>query len=272
MEKYVPNYYHKFRCIADKCKHSCCVGWEIDIDSDTMDFYNTLGKDFLKNIDGNPPHFILKGERCPFLNDKNLCEIISNYGEEALCDICYMHPRFCNEYDDFLEMGLGLACEEAASIILSEEEKFTIKTPLLNDFFIKRQEIFDTLQNREKNIIERLLSLSPEAFKIPLYETFFPLERLDDTWTELLESIKDYKFNPDIFEKYPIPFEQISCYFVFRHMREDNFENALKFTVLSVLLIGALCEKTNEELPEIARAFSSEIEYSESNLKTFMEE
>ena len=33
----VPNYYDKFKCIADRCKHSCCIGWEIDIDDDTME-------------------------------------------------------------------------------------------------------------------------------------------------------------------------------------------------------------------------------------------
>ena len=26
----VPSYYKDFKCIADKCRHSCCIGWEID--------------------------------------------------------------------------------------------------------------------------------------------------------------------------------------------------------------------------------------------------
>ncbi len=272
MEKCVPNYYHKFKCIADKCKNSCCIGWEIDIDADTMELYKTLGDDFLKNIEGNPPHFILKaGERCPFLNDNGLCEIISSYGEDALCDICYMHPRFCNEYENFLEMGLGLACEEAARLILSEEEKFSVPTPLSNDFFKKRQEIFDILQDRSKSIKERLLVLSEDAFKVPLYETFMPLERLDDKWTEMLESIKDYKSEFEIFEKFPVPFEQLGCYFVFRHLKEDNIKSVLKFTVLSVLLIGSLCEKNDKALDEIARMYSTEIEYSEENIQTLVE-
>ena len=32
MKIIAPNYYPAFRCIADKCRHSCCIGWEIDID------------------------------------------------------------------------------------------------------------------------------------------------------------------------------------------------------------------------------------------------
>ena len=32
----VPRYYSDFKCIADKCRHSCCVGWEIDVDERTL--------------------------------------------------------------------------------------------------------------------------------------------------------------------------------------------------------------------------------------------
>ena len=28
-----------FRCIADACRHTCCKGWEIDIDPDTRAKY-----------------------------------------------------------------------------------------------------------------------------------------------------------------------------------------------------------------------------------------
>ena len=32
MQIIVPDYYKEFSCIADHCRHSCCIGWEIDID------------------------------------------------------------------------------------------------------------------------------------------------------------------------------------------------------------------------------------------------
>ena len=35
----VPSYYKTFQCIADKCEHSCCIGWEIDIVEDSYDYY-----------------------------------------------------------------------------------------------------------------------------------------------------------------------------------------------------------------------------------------
>ena len=147
MQKIFPNYYKKFKCIADKCRHSCCIGWEIDVDEDTLDYYNTLdselGDRIRKSIEGDTPHFALgEGERCPFLNTRGLCDIISELGEGGLCDICRLHPRFCNFYDGFTEIGLGLCCEEAARIVLTETEKFSLDLPEAAknmSFFAERQ-------------------------------------------------------------------------------------------------------------------------------------
>ena len=146
MLEVVPNYYNKFKCIAERCKHNCCIGWEIDIDYETMQIYNSLdgelGEKIRNNIEGDIPHFVLQeGDSCPFLNKNGLCDIICEYGEDALCDICYLHPRFRNFYLSFEEIGLGLCCEEAARIILSEEEIFSISYPE-NIFFQTKKKSF----------------------------------------------------------------------------------------------------------------------------------
>ena len=36
MKLRIPSYYEEFSCIADKCKDNCCIGWEIDIDEETI--------------------------------------------------------------------------------------------------------------------------------------------------------------------------------------------------------------------------------------------
>ena len=41
-----PNYYKKFRCIAGDCRDNCCIGWEIDVDGDTLRKYEKIGGDF----------------------------------------------------------------------------------------------------------------------------------------------------------------------------------------------------------------------------------
>ena len=46
----VPNFYNSFHCIADRCKDSCCIGWEIDIDEDTYDYYQQVDGEFGKRL------------------------------------------------------------------------------------------------------------------------------------------------------------------------------------------------------------------------------
>ena len=96
-----PIFYSRFKCIANACKHSCCFGWEIDVDEDTVDYYRGIDGDLGKKLDENiicendEYHFRLtEEERCPFLRQDGLCEIILDLGEDGLCDICALHPRF----------------------------------------------------------------------------------------------------------------------------------------------------------------------------------
>ena len=283
MKEIFPNYYNEFKCIADRCKHSCCVGWEIDIDEDTMDLYNSLEGELAEklraNITGDVPHFVLKdGERCPFLKSDGLCEIICEYGDGALCDICALHPRFSNFYDDFTETGLGLCCEEAARLILTYQDKFSIAVPSLvqNDgFFKERKEVFDILQNREVSVLERFKILSEKyGLKFDfsgkeLYDFFMSLERLDKGWEEELEKLRRVE-NTQIFERADLQifFEQLACYFVFRH-----FDKGVGFVLLSCYVVGIICTKYNsiEEMLDVARMYSSEIEYSDENLYTLFD-
>ncbi|MBE7033290.1 MAG: hypothetical protein E7406_03585 [Ruminococcaceae bacterium] len=120
-----PCYYDDFICKADKCSDNCCIGWEICIDGETAQKYAAVKGDFGKrlreNIDfSQEASFILKGERCPFLNERNLCDIIINMGKDSLCQICRDHPRYFEWYGNVKEGGIGLSCEEAARLILTD--------------------------------------------------------------------------------------------------------------------------------------------------------
>lgn len=119
----VPAYYNSFKCTADKCTDNCCIGWEIDIDTDTAEYYSSVEGEFGKRLRENisdENSFILKGERCPFLSSRNLCDIIINCGEEHLCQICRDHPRYFEWYGNIKEGGIGLSCEEGARLILTD--------------------------------------------------------------------------------------------------------------------------------------------------------
>jgi lysine-N-methylase len=51
----LPAFYDEFFCIAGECKHSCCMGWEIDIDDVTAAKYlkekSPFGEKLRENIE-----------------------------------------------------------------------------------------------------------------------------------------------------------------------------------------------------------------------------
>jgi len=119
MKKIMPDFHAEFACIGGTCTDNCCIGWEIDIDRNTLAKYRAMEGDFgdmlRQNIEGDPPHFrLVEHERCAMLNEDNLCRIILHGGEELLCEICDQHPRFRGQYGERLEVGAGICCEVAA--------------------------------------------------------------------------------------------------------------------------------------------------------------
>ena len=140
----VPSYYKTFQCIADKCEHSCCIGWEIDIDEDSYDYYmgidGALGerlKEQTVTEDGEHSFVLQKNGWCPFLDQNKLCDIYSELGEEALCEVCTEYPRFVVEYGDVREKSLSVSCEEVGRIIFSDEDKMHYEDIELPDLGIE---------------------------------------------------------------------------------------------------------------------------------------
>ena len=177
----MPVYYKDFRCIADKCRDNCCIGWEIDIDEKTACLYEGTGGEFGERLRdniavGESRSFILgENERCPFLNSGNLCDIILNMGEESLCYICREHPRYYEWYGDIKEGGVGLACEEAARLILGSKAPFSYYETEIDeesDCYPERG-LFRLLENARETIISRLsdekLSIKKRLRDIVLY-------------------------------------------------------------------------------------------------------
>lgn len=130
----VPDFYQDFSCIADKCTDSCCIGWEIDIDEDTYDYYyhlpGELGERFRKKVfeteDGEYGLRLDERGRCPFLDQKNLCDICSAYGEEALSEVCTEYPRTTIAYGDVIQKCLGLSCVEAGRMVFEREDSIRL--------------------------------------------------------------------------------------------------------------------------------------------------
>lgn len=302
-----PDYYNEFKCINKKCKHNCCIGWEIDIDEDTFDFYKSIkgefGERLRQNIDiSDTPHFVLgEKERCPFLNKENLCDIIITLGADNICDICKEHPRFHNELPTRTESGLGLCCEEAARIILGKKEKVKL---IFSGDEVEKEEIIDlrdkvisVLQNRNKPIDKRITEIydcfgvTKVKFDLKKWvDIFLSLERLDDGWTEILLLLKqniataDFNGFKEYIKKRESEYEQLLVYIIYRYFANSfdikEAQLAVAFAELVYRLIfsiGAVIFTLNGDFNfndqiETVRMFSSEIEYSDENLNIIFEE
>ena len=68
--------YDSFKCIADKCRFTCCSGWDINIDINTYEKWNKENNKFnnmlnkLNFVDENNIIVNKKiSDSCPFLDD-----------------------------------------------------------------------------------------------------------------------------------------------------------------------------------------------------------
>lgn len=290
MKLYAPAYYQEFSCIADRCRHSCCIGWEIDVDEDSLSFYEDLEGDYAdtirRSIDrSDVPHFSLgTHDRCPHLDNRGLCRIISNYGHEALCDICREHPRFYHQTPHGMEVGLGLSCEAACRVVLGSDafaqmveiedlegepdtEAFDA-TPL-------RTRIFALLQDPALPYIARLAQISAEfGVSADKYsdnawcKMLCELEYLDEQHRALFML---YNTDAEVLPAQKYLLARALAYFVYRHCSdttdESDFAVSLGLALFLERLLASLIAAGHDAL-DAARIISEEIEYSEDNTES----
>lgn len=302
MQTCVPTYYAKFSCKAGACRHSCCFGWEIDIDPHSLEYYRSVGDGFGERLRENiineddSAHFRLgDDERCPFLNDRGLCDIYINLGEDRLCQICSDHPRYRNYIGARCEVGLGLACEAACELILSQTEptgwvtvhddgEDSAVSEWETELLAKRAEVISIIQDRTKPIDERVHGILAMLGADDVWfgrsadewrEFFLTLERLDGTWDEMLTRLTAE--NAAWHDANDLIWENLFVYFVNRHVTsasdEWDLSARLSFAVLSYAVIRTIsCGRDLCDIAEAARMYSSEVEYSEDNTDTLLDE
>ena len=259
--------------------------------------------------EADPPCFVLTpDERCPFLNRNGLCDLITELGEDSLCHICADHPRFRNVLPDRVELGLGLCCEAAARLVLSQTElteiqelspaeaardRYTREEPEINEGLSRwglrlRENSLHIAQNRGYSIGARadyMVNVLGYGRSYPDFsyaewaEILLDTEELDPSRRELFASLTTLTDSPDkeLTREWGIPYEKLLCYFLYRYLANEGrsfmewgFITRIGFAVLSTILVHAMARATGqtslEGLCEIARVYSSEVEYSEENL------
>jgi lysine-N-methylase len=193
----MPLYFKEFQCIGGVCEDNCCIGWDVEIDQKTYHKYQKtkdkeLSQAFRNFIYENPDSYdrnvdyaiveLGKNNRCPFLNEQQLCRIQAKLGHDFLSNVCAAYPRYANEINGVTEYSLNVSCPEAARLVLANRQglafsmerydpspkiiiNFVVDTGkhagnIMVEYFMElRNFTISLLQNRKYPLWERILLL-----------------------------------------------------------------------------------------------------------------
>ena len=294
-----PTFYKTFKCIAGDCPDSCCQGWEVDADSDSLEYYKTLDNslEIKKRIDSvlskdefdNTIFTLAPKKRCPFLNDENLCDMHIAIGGEHSPYTCRTFPRFIYDFGATREIGISFSCP-VASDMMYNTESFDFETdinsdlPTLNDidaekYFLLykgRAEAYKIAKDKNKSIRERLndlldlgVLLQEKLFPydeggddIAFFDVFKNPELINPEWKEKVENFS-LKQVSDTQSN-----ENILMYFLYKYLMQavydDDALSKIKMAVLGVLINTYFGEDS-----WTVHLWSKETEHSQYNMDRY---
>lgn len=296
-----PIFYKNFKCIAGDCPDSCCQGWEVDADEDSLEYYKSLSPDLeiKKRIDSvldkdefdNTIFRLAPKKRCPFLNDKNLCDMHIAIGGEHTPYTCRTFPRFIYDFGGVREIGLSFSCPVAADMMYKFDERWTFEeeindeAPSLNDidaqwyFLLKktREKIMDILFDENVDIKNKILKIVDIASflqkennvkqenlcdGISFKDVFINPELINSEWEEKVENIIEKPIentNSNV---------NICAYFIYKYFMQAVFD----FDVLSkikMMIIGVLVNTYFGGDSWTVHLWSKETEHSQYNMERY---
>lgn len=145
-----PEYYDNFKCIADKCPLTCCQEWKIYVDDDTLLQWKKLSsknhpEEHISYIDGERVIKLSEEHKCPFLNDKKLCRLVIDHGDNVLSETCSTFPRQIHNYGTITEYSLTACCP---AVVDEFNKGFPIKFTKINNLDIdNNSECFTKMQS-----------------------------------------------------------------------------------------------------------------------------
>lgn len=299
MKLITPSFYKNFKCIAGACPDSCCQGWEVDADEESLAYYKTLSGSLRMRIDsvidkdefGNTIFRLADKKRCPFLNQNNLCDMHIAIGGEHTPYTCRTFPRFINDFGGTREMGISFSCPIASDIMWNLTEDFDFvseinsQPPSLNEIdaelYFKllsyRKEAYSIVQDRKLEINKRLIRLLDYAAKIQrelddykeyasetdFFDIFNHPEVINQEWKE---KVKNHNTNPT-FPNDKIC-ENIAMYFLFRYFLTAVYDSDI-LSKVKMAVIGVLIPAYFGNDAWTIHLWSKETEHSDINMERY---
>lgn len=118
-----PSFYDEFHCIGGDCTFTCCMDWTIPLDREETARHLTADGEYnarplVLNDDGTAKLRFREDGRCYFLNERGLCRLVLEHGEEFLNMTCHVFPRFEESYNNVCEKHLSNACPAVLDFFL----------------------------------------------------------------------------------------------------------------------------------------------------------
>lgn len=267
--------YNDFKCTANKCKFTCCEGWDINIDKDTYERWEKNEKDSTyllngvktKECNGKEEYFINKEtfEKCPFLDCEGLCNIVKSHGEGYLSKTCHSFPRMNNDFGHKRELSLSCACPEVVEILDKIHEKIGMEPKSSNDeeedlLELKiRESLINIIYEDKFSLDERLLIGFDMLLNILEDESYTSEEIL----LEELEKYSDNEYRKEVAYVYnEIELNRVDSLLEINSLFLDMIENYREVSNLKCILEdisnfaeGANIESLSEEWKEYKKNF-----------------
>ena len=239
-------------------------------------------------VDDEGSHFIFSKAQpmCPLLNEKGLCKVVLELGEEGLCDTCHMHPRFYKYIEDLELCGVGLSCEASVELLARQEPMDLLLFIIEDDHNEFNSEERLTLHNvfellafdLDPNLFQYTPKLSKQSFK-ELLDLYKQTEPIDENWTaqvntlsskldQLIASVQTYIQHEDM-----SLFNKVYQYILYRQidmLSDYSLESILAYAKegTDYILIASALE--GQPLKQVAR-WSQQIEYDEDNVALLLQ-
>ena len=157
-----PEYYSKFKCIADRCPDTCCRYWQVELDEGAFSTVcaHKNDSDFREvKVKGRRSNAVIlpnKNGNCTFLEDSLLCGLYKKVGHDNLPRTCRLYPRFINTFGGYEERGLSFSCPAAAELIVENKLNFneTINEEPITSFTDVDAESFKTVKEVRDYLID----------------------------------------------------------------------------------------------------------------------
>ena len=177
MQVFCTDIFRDFFCKGSDCKDNCCkIGWDIEIDDKTYNFYKNLdselGRKLISEIyEEEGCHYMGQKGGCPFMNEKGLCSVQLTYGEDKISDICREHPRFYQWFGDYKEAGVGISCEKTCEMLINHPNHLEFVT-------FETDEETDSL-DYDEDVLEIVLNIRKYLFEIIQSDKFTLSQKLE---------------------------------------------------------------------------------------------